>query len=153
MAGGVALICVAIPGMAQGVPEERPLSEVESREISGKAFRGLHALDPRRAWEATGSVVKFSKRAHGLVQSDVLKVATAEHYRTYEGGGEGIGDAYAKAGSQRTAHRATSPGSYANCSPSASQWTCSTRTRTSPGAPPHTTKATDVVTPARKPSP
>jgi len=50
-------------------------------------------LDPRRAWEATGSVVKFSKRAYGLVRSDVLKVATAEHYRTYEGGGVGIGDA------------------------------------------------------------
>ncbi len=45
MAGGVALICVAILGMAQGVPEDRPLSAVESREISGKAFRGLHALE------------------------------------------------------------------------------------------------------------
>ena len=121
MAGGVALICVAILGMAQGVPEDRPLSAVESREISGKAFRGLHALDPRLAWEATGSVVKFFKRAHGLVQSDVLKVATAEHYRTYEGGGEGIGDADAKAGPQKTAPRATSPGWYANCLPPASR--------------------------------
>lgn len=50
-------------------------------------------LDPGRAWEPPGSVVKFSKREDGLVRSDTVKLATAEHYRTYEGGGAGVRDA------------------------------------------------------------
>ncbi len=49
-------------------------------------------LDPTLAWETTSSVVKFSKRRHSPVRSAALKLSTAEHYRTYEGGGAGIRD-------------------------------------------------------------
>lgn len=49
-------------------------------------------LDPIGALEEARSVVKFSKRGHALTRSDALKLATAAHYRKYEGDGVGIRD-------------------------------------------------------------
>ena len=61
-------------------------------------------LDPRLAAVALGSVVKFSPSRYSLATHDALKLATPEHYRSFEGDGDGIkdpGDAVYK----RSVHR------------------------------------------------
>ncbi len=49
-------------------------------------------LDPRLANVEPGSVVKFSRSRYSLATHDTMKLATAEHYRSFEGDGDGIKD-------------------------------------------------------------
>ena len=49
-------------------------------------------LKPAMADRPMASIVKYSRQGHALPDADFVKLATAQHYRRYDGEGPGIGD-------------------------------------------------------------